>query len=432
MKRRLFWKILVGFWITFMVIINGIWLMFMLLRSDTDASEYMRSYARMSVAATTSAIRLGGEQAFERERKTWPRDLGRHIQVSPVAPTGQAPAAAPARRPQPLASETVSAPSGTRYRVAYFPQPRRSHGIPGIPRVTAIVAALGGLVFAAILAWYLTQPIQRMQAGFGRLARGDFATRLGPAMGRRRDEIADLAHAFDKMAMRLEELVAARDRLLADVSHELRTPLARLNLAIELARQDPTKLSNSLDRITKEAAQLDEMVGELLTLSKLESSQSRGEDYFNFAEVVRSVVQDARYEASAKGVEVCQDIKPEDENFEWIALGSGKLMSRAIENIVRNAVRYSPEGGKVTATLRHVDGNFNLVVTDEGPGVPQDAMATLFKPFGVSADGSGFGLGLAIAQRAIAVHGGSISVRNRPTKGLEMTVSLPAVAIEPA
>ena len=222
------------------------------------------------------------------------------------------------------------------------------------------------------------------------------------------------------------------DRLLADVSHELRTPLARLNLAIELARQDPAKLSTSLDRINKEAAKLDEMVGELLTLSKLESGQSRGEDYFNFAEVVRAVVQDARYEASAKGVEVRLDIKPEDENFEWIALGSGRLMSRAIENIIRNAVRYSPEGGKVAAQLRHIDGNFNLVVTDEGPGVPQDAMASLFKPFGVSADGSGFGLGLAIAQRAIAVHGGSISARNRPTKGLKMTVSLPAVAIESA
>ena len=113
-------------------------------------------------------------------------------------------------------------------------------------------------------------------------------------------------------------------------------------------------------------------------------------------------------------------------------MGSGRLMSRAIENIVRNAVRYSPEGGKVTARLRHVGGNFDLAVTDEGPGVPQDAMAALFKPFGVSADGSGFGLGLAIAQRAIAVHGGSISARNRQAKGLEMTVSLPAATIEPA
>jgi two-component system, OmpR family, sensor kinase len=422
MKRRLFWKILVGFWLTFILIGQGIWLAFTLLRPNPDTS-YMRSFANISVAAATTAIEKGGPKAFDAERKTWPREWQNRIQVSLAAsrPT----------RHRPVVSELVTAPDTTVYRVSYYPQSSHN-GFFGIPIEVLLSVVIGGLGFSAILAWYLTQPIQRMQAGFGRLAGGNFATRLGPAMGRRRDEIADLAHAFDKMAMRLEELVAARDRLLADVSHELRTPLARLNLAIELARQDPAKLSTSLDRITKEAAQLDEMVGELLTLSKLESGQSRGEDYFNFAEIVRAVVQDARYEASAKGVEVQLDIVPEDENFEWIALGSGRLMSRAIENIVRNAVRYSPEGGKVTARLRHVGGNFDLAVTDEGPGVPQDAMAALFKPFGVSADGSGFGLGLAIAQRAIAVHGGSISALNRQAKGLEMTVSLPAATIEPA
>ncbi len=331
MKRRLFWKILVGFWLTFILIGQGIWLAFTLVRPDPDTS-YMRSFASISVAAATTAIEKGGPKAFDAERKTWPREWQNRIQVSLAAsrPT----------RHRPVVSELATAPDTTVYRVSYYPQSSHN-GFFGIPIEVLLSVVIGGLGFSAILAWYLTQPIQRMQAGFGRLAGGNFATRLGPAMGRRRDEIADLAHAFDKMAMRLEELVAARDRLLADVSHELRTPLARLNLAIELARQDPAKLSTSLDRITKEAAKLDEMVGELLTLSKLESGQSRGEDYFNFAEIVRAVVQDARYEASAKGVEVLLDIVPEDENFEWIALGSGRLMSRAIENIVRNAVRYS-------------------------------------------------------------------------------------------
>ncbi len=277
-----------------------------------------------------------------------------------------------------------------------------------------IVVVVGGLGFSAILAWYLTQPIQRMQAGFGRLAQGNFATRLGPAMGRRRDEIADLAHDFDKMAVRLEELVAARDRLLADVSHELRTPLARLNLAIGLARQDPAKLATSLDRIGGEADKLDEMVGELLTLAKLESGQSRGEDYFNFAEIVKAVVQDARYEAAAKGVDVFLDIQPDDESFEWIALGSGKLVSRAIENIVRNAVRYSSEGGKVGAMLRRRGGLYDLRVTDEGPGVPEEAMSALFMPFGVSADGFGFGLG---AGDRPACRGGTrwLDLRSQPS-----------------
>jgi two-component system OmpR family sensor kinase len=424
MKRRLFWKILVGFWLTFIIITQGIWLMFTLLRPDQDVS-YMRSFARISVAAASYAIRQGGEPAFEAERKTWPQEWRNRIEAEPVT--------APLSKRAPIVRDTVSAPDGASYRVSYYPQSAsRNHGIFGIPMEVVIVVVVGGLGFSAILAWYLTQPIQRMQVGFGRLAQGNFATRLGPAMGRRRDEIADLAHDFDKMAMRLEELVAARDRLLADVSHELRTPLARLNLAIGLARQDPAKMATSLDRISSEAAKLDEMVGELLTLAKLESGQSRGEDYFNFAEIVKAVVQDARYEAAAKGVDVGLDIEPADESFEWIALGSGKLVSRAIENIVRNAVRYSSEGGKVVAMLRHDGGLFRLVVTDEGPGVPDEALAAMFMPFGVSADGFGFGLGLAIAQRAVAVHGGSISARNRQPKGLEMAVTLPAAALEPA
>lgn len=418
MKRRLFWKILVGFWLTFIIITQGIWLMFTLLRPDQDVS-YMRAFARMSVAAAAASIQQGGPQALADEQKAWPEDWRARIQVQPVD--------SPMNKRAPVASQTVSAPDGANYRVSYYPQRgSRNHGIFGIPMEVVIVVVVGGLGFSAILAWYLTQPIQRMQIGFGRLAQGNFATRLGPAMGRRRDEIADLAHDFDKMAVRLEELVAARDRLLADVSHELRTPLARLNLAIGLAKQDPSKMATSLDRINSEAAKLDEMVGELLTLAKLESGQSRGEDYFDFAEIVKAVVQDARFEAAAKRVDVLLTIEPDDESVEWITRGSGRLVARAIENIVRNAVRYSSEGGKVGATLRRDGDRFNLKVTDEGPGIPEEAMASLFMPFGMSADGFGFGLGLAIAQRAMAVHGGSISARNRQPKGLEMAVTLPA------
>jgi two-component system OmpR family sensor kinase len=231
------------------------------------------------------------------------------------------------------------------------------------------------------------------------------------------------------MAGRLAELVGARDRLLADVSHELRTPLARLNLAIGLARQDPAKLSTSLDRIGDEAGKLDEMVGELLTLAKLESNQSQGEDYFNFAEIVKRVVEDARYEAAAKNIEVRLSVEQADENFEWIALGSGRLVSRAIENILRNALRFSPENGHVAVRLDRRGARFQLSVSDDGPGIPKESLASLFKPFGISADGYGFGLGLAIASRAIAVHGGTISALNRAPHGLEMTVTLPA-AIE--
>lgn len=422
MKRQLFWKILLGFWLTLILIALGIWLAFTLVRPDVETT-YMQGFARLSVGAASAAIEQGGPRGFEAERQSWPRDWRNRVRVTE--------AAAPLHGRPPVLSEQVHGPDGTSYRVSYYPQAERRGGLFGIPPEVLLSVVVGGLVFSAILAWYLTQPIRRMQVGFERLALGDFATRLGPAMGRRRDEIASLAHDFDTMAVRLAELVGARDRLLADVSHELRTPLARLNLAIGLARQDPAKLATSLDRISGEAAKLDEMVGELLTLAKLESNQSQGEDYFNFAEIVKQVVEDARYEASAKNIEVKLTIDPADENFEWIALGSGRLVSRAVENILRNALRYSPEGGQVTARLRRQNGRFHLAVIDDGPGIPKEELASLFKPFGISADGYGFGLGLAIASRAIAVHGGAISAKNRAPHGLEMTVTMPA-AIEQA
>jgi two-component system OmpR family sensor kinase len=416
MKGWLFWKILIGFWITFVLITQGIWLLFTILRPP-EQSGYIRAMARMTVAAATSAIHAGGQPALQEQLKTWPRDQRSQVRVQAADEKFDGESV--------LAQDVASAPDGARYRVIYTSfQIKRSHGIFSIPREVVIGFGIGGLVFSAILAWYLTQPVRLMQAGFGRLALGDFTTRLGPAMGRRRDEIADLARDFDSMAMRLDELVAARDRLLADVSHELRTPLARLNLAIALARQDPAKLDASLERIGGEAAKLDELVGELLTLAKLESGHKASDEYFDFAEIVKAVVQDACFEAASKNLQVLQSVQPADE--EWVVPGNGKLVARAIENIVRNALRYSPEGGTVVVVLRRAAGMFELCVTDEGPGV--EDLAALFQPFGVSADGFGFGLGLAIAQRAIVVHGGAIVARNRRPRGLEMQVTIPGAA----
>lgn len=417
MKRRLFWKILLAFWLTFFLIVQGIWLMITLLRSEP--SDFARTLAKMSVTAATAAIRTGGEAGYRAEIAGWLKEQKDQIELRPAtAPVSARPVMAQAR---------ASSPDGTQYRITYYRQ-TQSRGLLNIPREVVIAGAAGGLLFSALLAWYLTQPVERMRAGFRRLAQGNLTTRLVPAMGRRRDEIADLARDFDQMAAQLQELVAARDRLLADVSHELRTPLARLNLAIALARQDPDKIAASLDRVSQEAAKLDEMVGELLTLSKLETGQRGAEDYFDFAELAKTVIRDAGYEAAAKQVSVM--LQGADDSAEWIARGSGRLVSRAVENIVRNAVRYSPQGGQVAMTLHRQADFFCLVITDGGPGIPDDQLDQLFKPFALSADGFGFGLGLAIAQRAIAVNGGTITAHNRPAGGLEMTVTLPAARLE--
>jgi two-component system OmpR family sensor kinase len=245
-------------------------------------------------------------------------------------------------------------------------------------------------------------------------------------MGRRKDEIADLAQDFDAMAMHLEQLVAARDKLLSDVSHELRSPLARLQLAIGLARQDPARLPPALERISLEAQRLDELVGELLTLSKLESQVGDGEEYFDLGVVVASVVEDARFEASGNGIGIA--LKKQAE--ELLVTGSGRLVARALENVVRNALRFSRAGQTIWISLVRDCGNFIVSIEDEGLGAPAEVIPNLFDAFvRAMPDGQGFGLGLAIAQRAINAHGGTIVARNRDPSGLLVAISLPAAPL---
>jgi len=209
-------------------------------------------------------------------------------------------------------------------------------------------------------------------------------------------------------------------------------PWRGLQLAIGLARQDPAKAEGSLDRISREAQRLDEMVGEILTLSKLESGVKHAEDYFDFADVVRLVTEDGKFEAAPQGVNVELRILPPGEDTEWIALGSGRLISHAVENIVRNALRFSKRGQTIGVILdRDTTGQFRLTVNDEGPGVSDALMDSLFKPF-VQGDSHGFGLGLAIAERAITAHGGTIEAHNRTSGGLCVVVSLPPAAVETA
>jgi two-component system OmpR family sensor kinase len=247
-------------------------------------------------------------------------------------------------------------------------------------------------------------------------------------MGRRKDEVADLARDFDAMAERLQELVGARDRLLHDVSHELRSPLARMRLAADLLRRDPRRLEASLDRIDREAGHLDALVGELLTLARLESDAGASEDYFDLLEVLRLVTDDARFEAEAQGVPLNVELPTDSADDDWLILGSGQLVHRAFENILRNALRFSSQGSAVGLTLER-DGPDRCIVTvdDEGPGIADGEATRLLEPFvqGANQCGAGFGLGLGIARRAIAASGGSVILANRVGRGLRVTIALP-------
>jgi two-component system OmpR family sensor kinase len=426
MRRPLFLKIFFGVSFSFLVVINFVWVMDAILQ--TNPSRTAERIAGVGLAGATSAINLGGEPALRNLLAHWPAFERAHFSYRPLD-------ASSTLKPDLVHSVFTNVaidPQGHRFGIAYSIARFDNLVTPPFvfdmgPRVLA-GSFLGILFFSSALALYLIVPIKRIREAFGRLAAGDLKVRLGPNWLKRRDEISDLATDFNKMATRLEELVASRDRLLADISHELRSPLARLHLAIALMRQSPENMNQSLERICREADKLDEMVGELLTLSKLENGVKTSNEYFFLSEVVEIIVHDARFEAQEKGVEIILVKEPKLGGTEALVIGSGRLISRAIENIVRNALRFSRRGASITIELDSNVAGTTLHIRDQGPGVKSEQIAFLFEPFVQleSPSSQGVGLGLAIAKRAVLAHGGSIKAANGLEDGLTITVWLPA------
>jgi signal transduction histidine kinase len=288
-----------------------------------------------------------------------------------------------------------------------------------------VAAILASLLFAGFLAWYFARPIRALRSAFEAAAAGDLAPRFSGAGSRRRDELADLGRDFDRMSAQLRALMDGQRRLLHDVSHELRSPLARLQAAIGLAHQRPEKTAASLERIERESVRMDSLVGELLTLSRLEATPaiSRTET-IDLTEMVEQIADDARFEAGPHGAPVVV----EGAGAGAAVLGEPDLLWRAIENVVRNAVKHG-NGQEVRIGLRSDGGRVHIDVCDRGPGIAEEDLGLIFRPFFRSNTSrnnvDGHGLGLAIAQHVVHAHGGTIAAVNRQGGGLRVTISLP-------
>lgn len=296
----------------------------------------------------------------------------------------------------------------------------------------AVSLVIGGIICYG-LAWHLTAPIRRLRRATRQLAAGNLSARVGAGPGRRRDEIADLGRDFDRMAERIEALVNAQQRLVRDISHELRSPLARLNVALELARRDCSiKAGGPLDRIEREAERLNELIAQLLTLTLLESGIERIEkSRVDLSLLVREIADDADFEArnADRSVRVTS-------SQEIVISGFEELLRRAIDNILRNAVRYTAKSTEIEVALgrrKKSGGTFALIsVHDHGPGVPEAALLQLFQPFYRVTEArdrltGGTGIGLAITERAVHLHGGTVTASNDPDGGLIVEIYLPIV-----
>lgn len=342
------------------------------------------------------------------------------------------------------AAQLVQTQSGAKYILVVrlplpeFPRPPRigepgslGFGLRVLTRTLLPLLLVGGL-FCYLLARSLAKPIVKLRGAAHELSDGNLSARVDQSLITRRDEIGSLGKDFNLMAAHIESLVSAQRRLLADISHELRSPLARQGVALGIARRrGNSEVTPALERISREANRMNEMIGQLLDLSRVESgAELIDKSRVDLASLVSDIVQDADYEAREKNRAV--KLVSRDD---CTVMGSLELLNSAIENVVRNALRHTKPETEVEVNLRCVANNGTtqsiITVRDHGAGVPEKALKEIFGPFYRVEDArdrksGGTGLGLAIATRAVALHKGTINASNREDGGLEVEICIPA------
>jgi signal transduction histidine kinase len=447
--RSLFLKIFLWFWLAAALII-GVFVLMVRISYNESIPERMRtSYGealRLYAEAAVHTYDNDGAEAFQDFVSRSRRESGTLIYLfeadgKPLTGAGDEYVAAvlheiltapPQDRYYRLVSgrttwgKPVTAASGHRY-IFIARLGTRSLGPPfNFSPLRVAVSVLIAGIGCYLLALYLTSPLKKLRLVVKAFAEGNLNARVAPQLGTRKDELVDLGRDFDHMAERIAALISSQKRLLADISHELRSPLARMTVALELARKNSSpSASSALNRIERESDRLNVLVGQLLALTRLESGAERvPAETVLLEDVVQEIVDDANFEAKPlrKEVKIVQLEKCRVN-------GSVELLRSAIENIVRNAVRYTAELTAVEVQLRWKMDVAELTVRDYGPGVPETDLDHIFEPFYRVSEArdrasGGAGLGLSIAERTVKLHGGTIAAQN-VQEGLQVIVRLP-------
>jgi two-component system, OmpR family, sensor kinase len=334
-----------------------------------------------------------------------------------------------------LANPKIVAPDGTAYTllVAWFgATPIDVLGADGITLPLLLIALAISAAICWSLARYISGPVTKLQAVARTLASGDLDARVEGRLCARQDELGILARDFNQMAERLRAQIASKEMLLRDISHELRSPLTRLRVALGLAQRGDSTLDVQLVRIERDVERLDALIGQTLQLSRLSGAEptfTRQE--LKLVELVNEVVDDAHFEASA----VSKHIRPGTMS-DISAIGNSELLRRAVDNVVRNAIRFAPVGSEVEVSSRMDAGGAVVAVRDHGPGVSERDLGRIFEAFyrvdeARDRASGGIGLGLAITARIMALHGGHAKARNATDGGLVVELWFPNASVSP-
>ena len=448
MNRRLFWKIFLPFWVAQAILLGALYLRVHYRISSEHPWWIQPERREMPVLAQLAAERFeaqgspGLAQVLDNlslpgRSRFWLLDgNGRDLSGRPIPDRVLHGAAAAERKEglyhsyeaNVLAARTTTG-RGQYLLIAEMTPPPLSERVPGDLLWTLKLGTIFSAVICLLIAHSLTKPIERLRDATHELARGNLDIRAGDNLGKRHDEIGDLVRDFDTMAGELRNQIQSERSLLSGVSHELRSPIARIRLALTLARSaDDDERVEMLDRIEQDTIQLDAMLERILAVARLESGQQKPKvEPLALNDVLDDVLDDANFEAAATGATITYEGKADVK-----VNGDAALLRSAIENVVRNAIFYSGQEGKIEVRLNKSGDAAVVTVRDNGPGVPENALPLLFKPFYRVDDArgtttGGMGLGLAIVRNAVALHGGTVSAKNVVPHGLEVELRLPLV-----
>lgn len=449
--RSLYWKIFISFWFTTILIIVSTALVTSELARKSSGPAHEKVFMDSNAAAAITTLESNSKQTT----LTWLKHAEKmhHMQfflicangeiISNISPPSDIKKIAKNFVDDTLdsglnkfgniiVSHEILSMSGKAYRLAAITS-KPIYFLTQISWTSLTIRLIIAIFFSGLICYFLsrnlTKPLRSLSLAAKSIATGHLDTRVGKFRGHYRDEIAELSSEFDTMAEQLEQLILSKERLLQDISHELRSPLARLQIALELGRKKTNHTAEiEFAKMEEECLRLNALIGEILEYARLnKATYILNKNMVSIPTLVKQVIKDANYEFGQNKNRIHLTTIDQCK----LAVDA-KLIHRAVENILRNALRYSPDDElvDVTIALNKEAQTLEIIVEDNGPGIPESQLDKIFNPF-YRVDKSrtkktgGYGLGLAIAQQAIRQHHGVITLQNRQPKGLKVSIILP-------
>lgn len=440
LKFSLLWKIILIFWITtFFTIVANIYITREIVLNEAKLTELRQQTRNLASEAVSVWEGKGG-----RALKLWYRQTARENGLRVLLLDGEGKVLGQRSKDRKhhhdggfeerflkAADQHVVSPLGKNYTLRLKPSPylRKHFGAPEQLHAyrlgaTFLIILLGSLALARSVA----RPVNTLRGASEQIAQGDFDVRVVPKVGRRRDELGELANAFDHMAEKIAQLMADQRRLFCDISHEIRTPLTRQKIAIELAR-DAEDAGPMLDKLEAQNEAIEKLVDDLLTLMRLEDGVTPAQtELVDLQSLIEQLVEEAELERGRKNVTIRTEMEPE-----MLARGVPDLLARALQNVLLNALKYSPEGGTISIAGGKALDALDISIRDEGPGIAPSELKAVLEPFfredkSRQSGTGGHGLGLSIVNKIMQQHNGNIELKNLPQGGLEARLRFPSSA----